>query len=507
MPSGRAAKATALTLSILAVGAIVSGYLREMVLASTFGAGKLADAYLSVMTVARLVCDIGPAAVLLAGVVPVMSSLSDHSVGARGRVFLVSVSITLLSTSLLAVGLKLLMPVVLAMLVPGFDETARDTGLAMSNGVVWFLPLQSLTVLFTLFLNAEGRFTGAAAPLIANFAFVGVLLASNGQDPVSRLWLATLLGPGLAALILGCQCWQIGLFHSAPSDAASDALRSLRKIAGPVLLSFGLAGSAGLLLYCQLLVRRYGSMAGEGSVSSLVYAFRLYEVPVSLTANVAATMVLPALSRLHAQGQFQRITEICRDILEWGILLLAPMAVIVYLEAPLIVDLLFGYGRFNPSDVERTAEALRGFAPVIVFEAGIVVFYRVLYALHRARVALTVSLVVVAVLLLSLTVGPAESEHGLALTFSASFVAGMGCLAVFLLRYFGRGVVPFPGRLTAISVLMFICLVASLISFPQDTPLLGGVGFLVVYILAFLVLFPSHRSAMLSLISRKERAR
>lgn len=508
MPSGQAAKTIAIILSVLAVGSIVSGYVREMVLASTFGAGTMADAYLSVMTITRLVCDIGPAAVLLAGIVPVVSSLSARAVGARAHVFVVTLGVTLAATSLLALALDLLMPMVLTALAPGFDETARAVGLAISSAIVWFLPLQSATVLFSLFLNAQGRFMGAAtAPVAANLAFIGVLLATEGHPPVDRLWMATLLGPGLTAVVLGLLCWRTGLFQPARSDTASDALRSLRKIAGPVLLSLGLAGSAGLLLYCQLLVRRYGSMTGEGSVASLAYAFRIYEVPVSLTANVAATMVLPALSRLHAEGQLQRMTDICRGLLEWGLLLLAPMAVIVYLEAPFLVDLLFGYGRFTASDVERTAAALRGFAPVIVFEAGIVVFYRVLYALRRTRVALGVSVVVVAVLVAALAVGAADSERDLALVFSGSFAVGMGILAVFLFRHFGQGVIPFSGHLTAIAVLMGMCLLTSLVPLPQAPPLVGGTVFLVLYGLAFLLLLPSHRSAMFGLLRRRAVAR
>lgn len=484
------------------MASMVSGYLREMVLARTFGAGALADAYLSVMTITRLVCDIGPSAVLLASVVPVMSSLISRPATDRGRVFLVTLVVTGLVTGGMAVGLVLLMPVLLNLLTPGFDAATRDISLAMTNGIVWFLPLQSITILFSLFLNALGRFrAAAAAPVVANGLFIGVLLLPGDGMAVERLWMATLAGPGLSALFLGIEAWRQGLFQSSPSAEANAALGSLWRLARPVLFSLGLAGSAGLLMLCQLLVRRSGSLGGEGNVAALAYAFRIYEVPVSLTANVAATLILPALSRLYADGSSERMTEICRRLLEWGILLLAPMTVVVFLEAPLLVDLLFGYGRFTAADAERTAAALQGFAPAILFEAGIVVFYRVLYALHQTKIALVVSVIVVTSLVIFLVAVPAPDVRQFALAFSGSFAVGLVVLTGILFRQMGRGLLPFSDRSPAILALLTVCALAILL--PVSTPLINGASFVMVYGAAFLFLMPAHRGVVISLLSRR----
>lgn len=489
-------------LSFLTVASLVSGYFREFCLAATFGAGTQADAYLSVMTIVRIVCDIGPSAILLAGLVPVVSSLLDGPFPVRGHLLTVLLVATLVATGLLAAGLHFAMPGLLTILAPGFDAATREMGLAITDGLVWFLPLQSVSMLFALFLNAHGRFrAAAAAPLVSSGMFVAILTLGGSMDAASRLWAATLAGPGLTALLLGLRAWRLGPLTFAPSAAADRALRSFWEMVRPVLLSMGLVGSTGLLMLCQLLVRREGSFAGEGSVAALAYAFRVYEVPVSLTANIAATLALPSLSRLYAGGDTERLSGLCRGIAEWGLLLLVPVAVLTAMEAPFLVDILLAHGRFSPADAGRTAAALEGFAPAIVLEAGLVMFYRVLYAVHRPKSALAVSLVVIVSLVLGLALLPECGVASLTLAFCGSLAIGMAVLAAMLFRQMGGAVLPFHRNGAAVAGLLVACSMAGL---PLGNyPMLGGGAFGLLYLVAFLVLLPDHRTALIKLLRRR----
>ncbi|MGE5477530.1 MAG: lipid II flippase MurJ [Bacteroidales bacterium] len=487
----------------LTVASMVSGYLREMCLAAAFGAGALADAYLSVMTTIRLVCDCGPSAILLASVIPVVSSLLDRPARLRGHVLVVVLAVTLAVTCGMALALHFAMPALLTVLAPGFDAATRDTGLTLAALTVWFMPLQSASVLFSLFLNAHGRFrAAAAAPLVSNGVFV-VVLTLAGERAADWLWIATLLGPGLTTVLLGLKAWRMGLFCFAPCPETRQALRALWETARPVLFSLGLAGSTGLVMICHLLVRRHGSLVGEGGVSALAYAFRLYEVPVSMTANIAATLVLPSLSRLHAAGSDTRLTEICRELAEWGLLLLVPVAAFTVLEASFLVDVLLAHGRFSAEDASRTAAALKRFAPAIVFESGIVVFYRVLYAVRRPKSALTVSLVIIGSLGGLLALLPAPEVTHPALAFSACFGLGMAVLAVILFRLLGPQVLPFH-RGGGAAALLLLSACAAVCVLPAAPPLLAGLAFGLAYIAAFMAAMPRHRAALATLLFRRK---
>lgn len=502
-PPALAPKGTVATLSLLAVASMVSGYFRELCLASILGAGRQADSYLAIMMIVRLACDIGPAAILSASVIPALSPLLGRPFAVRSHLLGLLLAATLAMSGFLVLGLHLAMPTLLAVLVPGFDGDARGMSQEMAWGLVWFIPLQSACVLLTLFLNAHGKFlAAAAAPVVSNAIFVLVLLVGRDSAPIPLMWSATLAGPGVSMILLGLAVRSLGTFGLAAQSETGKALRSLWTIAWPVLISMGLAGSTGLLMLCQLLLRREGSFAGEGAVAALAYAFRLYEIPVSLTANITATLALPSLSRLYANGSSDRLAEICRNIAEWGLLMLVPAAVLTAMEAPVLVDTLLAYGRFSAADAERTAAALTGFAPAILFEAGIVVFYRALYALHRPKWALSVSVAVLSSLVLIISAMPDPTIIGLALAFSCSMGAGLVLLMALLYRHLGGAILPFRGNgpalagLLAISALAFVPL--------NYSPVLGGLIFVLAYVGGAFTLLPRHRAALLGLLRRRE---
>lgn len=486
-------------LSLLALLSMITGYVREVVIAARFGAGLQADAYLSVVTIVRFVCDVGPCAVLLACVVPVLASLQAGSIELRCALLTRVVLLVLAVTLLLALGLGLLMPWLLTVAAPGFGAEARQTGLELSASMVWYLPLQSLNFLFALALNAHGRFRLAAVgPVLANLIFLLLLLAAGTAPAVGWLAVATLAGPLVSASLLGWRLWRMGLFGLSKAPGIENALRTLWQAARPMALSLGLGSSTGLLIICHLLLRRHGSLAGEGSVAALAYAYRIYELPVSLIANIAGTLALPSLSAMHAANDRQRIASICRGLLEWGLLLLLPMVVVTVFNARLLVDLLLAHGRFGAEDAARTAAALQGFAPVILFESALVVFYRVAYALRRAKAALLASVATLVTLVALLQVVPPQQVLLLTASFSLSFAVGALVLAWRLWEALGKGLQPFAhGALPLLAVLGL----SGAVWLPLAAhPLPGALVYAVTYMAAGFMLLPRHRGALISLL-------
>lgn len=106
--------------------------------------------------------------------------------------------------------------------------------------------------------------------------------------------------------------------------------------------------------------------------------------------------------------------------------------------------ILLAHGNFTSEDASQTAAALVGFAPAIVFEAGLVVFYRAFYAAHRTRAAMGVSLIVITTLGLLLTLIPIHTIQGLSLAFSTSLAIGMISVLVFLTYQTGCKIIPSP---------------------------------------------------------------
>jgi putative peptidoglycan lipid II flippase len=102
----------------------------------------------------------------------------------------------------------------------------------------------------------------------------------------------------------------------------------------------------------------FASFLESGSVSWLYYADRLMEFPTGMLGVALGTILLPSLSKHHADKN----TDEYSKLLDWGLrmtlLLAAPSAVALGVLAVPLIATLFKYGAFTAHDVEMTRMAL-----------------------------------------------------------------------------------------------------------------------------------------------------
>jgi putative peptidoglycan lipid II flippase len=279
-----------------------------------------------------------------------------------------------------------------------------------------------------------------------------------------------------------------------------------------VLLTLGLGSSTGLVMVAHLLLRRYGSGFGPGAISALGYAYRIYEVPVSLAANTAAVLVLPTAARLAAGGGAGEIARLCRNLILWGLILLLPAAIIAATLPSFLVELLLRRGRFSLDDAALTATALAGFAPAILFEAGFVVLYRIFYALQRPLVPVVISLATLAAEALLLRAAAGWGGFPLLpYLLSASFALTLALLVAMLRRQLGPAALPGPGALLRpIAIALAAAALWRRLQAPFDPvalapSLVGAAGFALVFTGGVLAAMPRERAQLLGLIRPRGR--
>jgi putative peptidoglycan lipid II flippase len=209
-----------------------------------------------------------------------------------------------------------------------------------------------------------------------------------------------------------------------------------------LLLSLGIGSTGGLLMASQLIIRSFAAAYGDGSIAALGYAFRLYEVPLSLIAGPAGTLVLPMVASLYAAGRFSEIGHVCQQIILWGLIVLFPAAFIAWGGADLIVHVLLRRGNFDADAAHITAEALRGFAPAVMTEAAFVVFFRVFYALRMPGRTVLAALITLASLVGLLLIIPNAAFISVPLCLSAAFTVTAFLLGCSLVSTLGWGALP-----------------------------------------------------------------
>lgn len=342
----------------------LSGLAREVVFAAVFGASPAADAFNVASRVSSLFRELLAEGALTSAFVPAYAREAEAN-PAQGW----ALANALLGVLLLALGavtlltLLLAEPLVLAF-AAGFEDTpARlDLSVALTRVLSPFVALISIAALWMGMLNVRGRFFGPAlspvllnAAVIAACALAGPWAAWTGQDPITAVAWASLLGGGAQAAVLLPGLWRAG-YRPWPSLRGHPALRGVLRFFGPALVAISVT-QLHLLIETQL-----ASREGTGPVSWLLYAFRVAHLPLSVVSLSVGAAALAGLSVLRARGDQEGFRAAFLGACRLNSFLSLPAAVLVYTLAGPLVALIFERGAFTPDDSARTAELLRAYA-------------------------------------------------------------------------------------------------------------------------------------------------
>jgi len=363
----------------------VLGYVRDTVIATSFGAGPAADAFFVAFRIPNFLRRLFAEGAFSQAFVPVLSEyrttrdpadvrdLIAHTLGTLGLV--------LLGVALLAV---LAAPLLVWLLAPGFgnDPLRAELTATLLRITFWYLPLVSLAAAVGGVLNTFGRyFTPALTPLFLNLAMIGaaIWLAPRLDVPVLALAFGVVVG-GLLQLL-----WQLptlaalGNLSRPRVSFSHPGVRRILRLMGPGV--FGSSVAQVNLMFDTVVA----SFLVTGSVSWLYYADRLMEFPLGVLAIAFATVILPRLSQHHAAGQGEAFSRTLDWGLRWVVLVGAPAAAALgVLAGPLLVT-LFSYGAFDAHSVVMARMALWAFAPGLLAFMAIKVLAPGYYARQDTR--------------------------------------------------------------------------------------------------------------------------
>ena len=494
---------TSFALLIINVVVAATGYFRELALARTFGVGTEMDAFYFSLALVQATHDLLFGAVLTATIVPLLHRREEEyalDVAYDPAQFTATLVLMVgLSASALAIGLRVALPYLIDLLSPRMAAAVREQCLTLSSGLVWLLPLNALTIVCVFILNAHQRFIiGAAVYVFINVAFVVVLLLTEPIAGTNSLAIASLVGPACVLPVLGITLMRMGLLRPLRPDFSKKFLVPIWRQARPILLTLGIGSAPGLLMIAHLIVRGFAANNGQGSIAALGYAFRLYEVPLSLIANPAAVLMLPNVAIMYQAGRMVDIGQVSRQTLLAGLVVLFPAAMVTWIGADLIVHVFLERGNFGAEAARQTSIALRGFAPAIVGEGIVVVFYRLFYAIHRPSRAVVASCAALIALVILLLFFGNRAFIDIPLALSGGFWIGAMTLLYFLVREFGVVSVPSLLSVSKWAGCALIAVAAWKIAKEQTgktvwAELVTAFVFTLVYSSAILVLFADYR--------------
>jgi putative peptidoglycan lipid II flippase len=411
------------------------GYVRVVVIGTTFGAGADLAAFFAAFRIPDLIFQLVAAGAVASAVVPIVGGLLANGDNARAwRVVSTLTNLMLAGLLVLALGAFVWARELVEGITPGFDAATQDQTVELTRIMLASPILLALGAIATSALNADRRFAASAvAPIVYNLAIIAAAVFLSDGMGVTGLALGVVAGSLGLLLVQLPPLWRAG-FHFTPKIDLSDELaRKLLVLMGPRVL--GLSASQ----ITMVVMTSLATGIGVAAVSAFTIAFALYQIPMGVIGIPLGIVIFPSLSRELAIGRTDNYLELISRSLRILLFVMLPIAAVGIALRLQVVELLLGYGRFDASAVQLTADALLPFMLGLSGHALIGVLARAFYAKHDTRtpVATAILAVVINTLLGTILVG----QLGLpALGLAIAVAAWVEALALLvLLRRRERG--------------------------------------------------------------------
>jgi len=338
------------------------GFVRDMVVARLFGASAGTDAFFVAFKIPNFMRRLFAEGAFSQSFVPVLSEYESRREPHEVRQLVSDVTGTLGGFLFLITAIGILAsPWLIYVFAPGFsgDPQKFDLAAQMLRLTFPYLLFISITALFGGVLNTFGRFAVPAfTPVFLNLVLIAaaIWLAPQMQQPIVALAWGVFLA-GLVQLLfqlpyvarLGMLGWPRWAWHV-------EGVQRIIKLMLPAIFGSSVA-QINLLLDTIL-----ASMLITGSVSWLYYSDRLVEFPLGVFGIALATVILPSLSRNHADKSTEAFSKTLDWALRWAMLIGTPaMTGLLVLSGPMLTT-LFQYGQFTQSDVRMSQLSLMAYS-------------------------------------------------------------------------------------------------------------------------------------------------
>lgn len=432
--------------SLLTLASRITGLVRELLMASTFGASALTDAFNVAFRIPNLLRRLFAEGAFSQAFVPVLAGMraTEGDDATRTLVDQIGTVLAWALTMTCVLGVAAA-PLLVWAMASGLQQDPKgfESAVFMTRWMFPYIAFMSMVALSAGILNTWKNFAvPAATPVLLNLAMISAAywgapwFKTMGIEPIYAMAGGVMLG---GALQLGVQIpalLKIGMlprislrWSSLRTAWAHPGTRRVTTLMLPALLGVSVA-QISLLINTQI-----ASHLISGSVSWLTYADRLMEFPTAMLGVALGVVLLPQLAAARAADDGARYSQ----LLDWGlrlvVLLAVPSAVALLTFAKPLVAVLYHYGAFSETDVQQTTVALMGYGAGLLGLVAIKVLAPGFYARQDIRTPVTIAIVV-----LFLTQGmnllfvPHLAHAGLALAIGLGAMVNASWLLIGLIR-------------------------------------------------------------------------
>ena len=346
----------------------ISGYIRDVFIATFLGAGIFSDIFFISFKLPNLFRRITAEGALTSSFLPIYAKLKSQNNDFVAIKYLKKIiyKVTLMLI-LLMIVFQISMPIVVGFIAPGFTDNNEVTNqiISLTRITMIFMPLISAVALLGVATNVSGRFWILSfTPIILNsFIILGCLSISDFWKIKSLpLGIAMVIGGifQLIFMIVMIKKYKILNFKKTKKQVGTKNDESV--INFHIKLTwrrFFPAAFGGGILQINLLVDTIlASLLGFGAVSYLYFADRITQLPLGIIGVALGTSLLTSLSRASAQNDIKQFSKELIISFKIGLFFSIPAAFVFIFYNDLLIKVLFERGEFTFNETKQTSVAL-----------------------------------------------------------------------------------------------------------------------------------------------------
>ena len=367
------------------------GFIRDLLVAHVFGAGRLSDVFLAAFKLPNLFRDLLGEGALSSIFIPMYTSKNKDENFAK-NVFSWLMVVLLFITILF----EIFMPLVVWILAPGFadDPGKMDLTVIISRIMFWYVVFICGSAFLSAILNAFSRFLLVAfMPVLLNVMLICVLLVASLFAPETVLYIMAFTVV-LAGVVQFAILWHrirrnhFGLRLIVPRW--TPAIKSMFKRLGISIIGNGFYQ---ITIIIGTLVASFQS----GAVSWLYYSDRMIQFPFALIGLSVGTVLMSSISNAMAEKNMRSVYIQQNASMRQSMMLIIPCVVGLFVMAEPIIQYLFEYGAWTHESTHAVALAMM--IQVFALPAMMIsqIYSKTLYASQDVRTPVKTSIISLAV--------------------------------------------------------------------------------------------------------------
>lgn len=333
----------------------IMGMYREVLFASLYGTGYIAQAFSTASRIPLLFFDITLGAAISSAFIPVFNEYLEK--GNREEALRYSNTflngILLITGLICALGVVFSKPIV-SLIGGGLGDEAKELA---SQLVIILFP----TMIFTGFayaiagiLQSFGEFNvPAAISLVSNGIMVIYLMTVGKKLGIHGVAVAMLVGWAFQVLIQIPSLVKKKYKYRFVLDLRNDGIRKSAKLALPILISSWVQP-----INSMININLASGLSGGQAVPALDYANKLYIIFVGVLTYAISNLIFPSISRMAVSEDKTEFTQVVRKAVRSVLVIITPVMVLFLILRVPLVRFVFERGEFGAESTALTAQAL-----------------------------------------------------------------------------------------------------------------------------------------------------